>query len=408
MTETTAAPAIAEAKPNHGLSLADAVAQMQAARVNATQASPPAAPAEEPAADASNPEPGETAEADSVEGGEPEAEATADETAEEVTEEPSGEGVELAEDSKLILPDGSEWTAKELAEGVLRHKDYTKKTQALAEERRTLDADRKVVQDKARELETRMQAERAQIATALKEAQAQRDRYAQSVDEVEKALNQQGAEWARIDWEIEAQRDPNWQLKFARFQKWQHAMEVTRAEKAELDAKRKADAETVDRQSQEAAQTAWLNSRQTLEQHIASQHAELMDPAKAPQKFRAMMATAEAAGMPKEVFVAAMGHAPSPHVPVMHPAVFELLRKATLYDGLVAEQTKVLASDKAPKPDATGKIKVVKAGAPRFRPPSPTDSALGRAVARFKADPSPENAVLKMQAERAALVARQR
>ena len=239
MTETTAAPAIAEAKPNHGLSLADAVAAMQANRESAA-APTPVQPAVEPAADASNPEPGETTEADSVEGEEPEAEATADETAEEVTEEPSGEGVELAEDSKLILPDGSEWTAKELAEGVLRHKDYTRKTQALAEERRTLDADRKVVQDKARELETGMQAERAQIAAALKEAQAQRDRYAQSVDEVEKALNQQGAEWARIDWEIEAQRDPNWQLKFARFQKWQHAMEVTRAEKAELDAKRKA------------------------------------------------------------------------------------------------------------------------------------------------------------------------
>jgi hypothetical protein len=380
---------------------------MQAARVNAP-ASPPAAPAEEPAAEASNPEPGETAEATSVEGEEPEAEATADETAEEVTEEPSGDGYELAEDSKLVLPDGSEWTAKELAEGVLRHKDYTKKTQALADERRTFDAERKSFQDKAREFDTGMQAERAQLATALKEAQAQRDRYAQSVDEVEKALNAQGAEWAKIDWEAEAARDPNgFPLKWARYQSWERAQAVTKAEKAELDAKRKADAEAADKQSLEAAQTAWLNSRQALEQHIASQHAELLDPEKGGQKVRAMMATAEAAGMPKEVFVAAMGHAAHPEVPVMHPAVFELLRKATLYDGLVAEQSKVLASDKAPKPDATGKIRVMKAGASRVRPPSPSSAALGRAQAAYNANASPENAVALMQARRAAQAARQ-
>ena len=407
MTETTAAPAPAEAKPNRGLSVAEAVAAMQATRESAA-APPPAEPVEEPAAEASNPEPGETAEATSVEGAEPEAEATTDETAEDVTEEPSGDGYELAEDSKLVLPDGTEWTAKELAEGVLRHKDYTKKTQALADERRTFDAERKSFVDKAKEFDTGMQAERAQLATALKDAQAQRDRYAQSVDEVEKALNAQGAEWARIDWEAEAARDPTGYVrKWAQYQSWERAQAVTKAEKAELETKRKADAEAADKQSQEAVANAWHASRQALEQHIASQHAELLDAEKAPAKLRAMMATAEAAGMPKEVFVAAMGHQARADVPVMHPAVFELLRKATLYDGLVAEQSKVLASDKAPKPDATGKIKVVKAGASRARPPSPSSAALGRAQAAYNASSTPENAVALMQARRAAQAARQ-
>lgn len=403
MTETTAAPAPAEAKPNHGLSVADALAQMQANRASAA-APTPAETAEKPAAEASNPEPGETAEANSVEGEEPEAEATTEETAEETTEEPSGEGVELAEDSKLVLPDGSEWTAKELAEGVLRHKDYTKKTQALAEGQRALAAEQQSFRDKAREFDTGMQAERAQLAEATKAAQAEREKYAQTVDEVEKALNAQGAEWARIDWEAEAVRDPNgFPLKWARYQSWERAQAVTKAEKAELDAKRKADAETADKQSQETARTAWQAHKQALEQHVASQHAELLDTEKGPAKLRAMMATAEAAGMPKEVFIAAMGHAPTADVPVFHPAVFEFLRKATLYDGLVAEQSKVLASDKAPKPDASGKIRVVKAGAARYRPPSAPAAALGRAQAAFNANPSSSaNAVALMQAKRAA------
>jgi hypothetical protein len=399
MTETTAAPAIAEAKPTHGLSIAEAVSQLKLNRESAVAPPPVEAPAE-PAADASNPESGETSEAISVEGAEPDAEETTDETTEEATEEPSGEGYELAEDSKLILPDGTEWTAKELAEGTLRHKDYTKKTQALAEERRAVDAERKVIADKAAQFEHETQTQRTQLVEALKAAQAERDRYAQSVDEVDKALNAQGAEWEATDWEAEALRDPNgFPVKWARYQKYLHAVSITKAEKADLDAKRKAETETASQQSQEAAARSWQQSRSALSQHIERNHPDLLAPEKGKQEFVAMANTAEAAGMPKEVFMAAIGYAQSADVPIMHPAIFEL-RKATRYDRLVSEQSKVLASDKAPKPDATGKIKVVKATAARFRPPTQAQAAVGGAKTAFENSLSIQSAAKLMAARR--------
>ena len=408
MTETTAAPAPAEAKPNHGLSLADAVAKMRANRASAA-APTPAEPASEPAAEASNPEPGETAEATGVEGAEqPETDTATDEQADApATEEPTGEGVELADDSKLVLPDGSEWTAKELVEGTMRLRDYTKKTQALAEERKTLDthrqaldAERRAVSDKAREIDTALQQELAAAKTA-------REQYAAQVEQISALLNKQDAEWSRIDWQAERMRDPQAAAaKWMDYQLHRDAMAAAERERADLAAKAKADADESDRKARDSAAQAWQGQRQALEQHITSRHADLMDPEKGKHEFRAMAATAEAAGIPGDVFLAALGHTPQDGVPIMAAPVFELLRKATRYDQLVSEQTKALASDKAPRPDATGKIKVVKAGAARFRPPSPTDSAVGRAQADFNRNRSVEDAVALMKAKRAANAAR--
>lgn len=48
---------------------------------------------------------------------------------------------ELSDDTPIILNDGTETTLAELKSGQLRQSDYTKKTQALAQERQTLEAD---------------------------------------------------------------------------------------------------------------------------------------------------------------------------------------------------------------------------------------------------------------------------
>ena len=404
MTETTAAPAPAEAKPNRGLSQADAVAQMRANRASAAAPTPPQ-PAPEPAAETSNPEPGETVEANGVEAEQAQPEGI-DEQPTEGEAEPTAE----QDDGQTIvqLKDGSTVPLEELVAGYMKDGDYRKKTSALSEdrkalaaERQALEAERRTVSDKARELDTTLQQE-------IAAARAERERYAASVAEVEKALNQQGAEWAHIDWEVEAQRDPNWQLKFARFQKWQHAMEVTRSERDGLDAKAKADAEAARQAAQAEAAKSWQGQRQALEQHIAARHADLLDPEKGKQEFRLMAATAEAAGIPGQVLLAALGYGQQEGVPIMAAPVFELLRKATRYDQIVSQQTKALASGTAPKPDPTGKLKVVKAGAARFRPPSPTDAAVGRAQAAFNADRSMANAVALNRAKREARAAKAR
>ena len=49
--------------------------------------------------------------------------------------------VELSDDTPVTLNDGTEITLAELKSGQLRQSDYTKKTQALAQERQTLEAD---------------------------------------------------------------------------------------------------------------------------------------------------------------------------------------------------------------------------------------------------------------------------
>lgn len=405
MTETTAAPAPAEAKPNHGLSLADAVAQMKANRVSAP-APTPAKPAPEPAAEASNPEAGETTEANSVDA-EQLAPADADEQSTEGAPEAEGE----QDDGPTIvqLKDGSQVQLEELVAGYMKDADYRKKTQALSEdrkalvtERQTLDAERRVVADKARELDTTLQSE-------LAAAKAERQKYAVQVEQIAGLLNKQDAEWSRIDWQAERMRDPQAAAaKWMDYQLHRDAMAAAERERADLAAKAKTDAEAADKATQAQVVQAWQQSYSALATHIQAKHADLVDPEKGSQEWRAIAATMKAAGFPDEVTLAALGQRHDPLVPILAPQVFELLRKATLYDRITSERTKALASDTAPKPDASGKIRVVKGTTSRFRPPSPTDSALGRAQAAFNASPSQANAAALMQAKRAAQSAKAR
>lgn len=64
----------------------------------------------------------------------------------EEEEEETDEEVELDDDLEVTLPNGETATIKELAEGHLRHKDYTQKTQKLAEERKEFEAERDEIQ----------------------------------------------------------------------------------------------------------------------------------------------------------------------------------------------------------------------------------------------------------------------
>jgi len=64
-----------------------------------------------------------------------------DDSEEDDEDDSETEEVELSEDLEIELPDGTSATLKELREGHLRQADYTKKTQALAEERKKFEAE---------------------------------------------------------------------------------------------------------------------------------------------------------------------------------------------------------------------------------------------------------------------------
>lgn len=105
--------------------------------------------AEEPAEEPEGTEVGDTEEpeleGDAEEpddGDEPESDGDGDETtedddeAEEDSDEDDSEAVEIPEEGTVRLPDGTEVSGQELRDGYLRQKDYTKKTQQAAKERR--------------------------------------------------------------------------------------------------------------------------------------------------------------------------------------------------------------------------------------------------------------------------------
>ena len=110
-----------------------------------------------------------------------------------------------------------------------------------------------------------------------------------------------------------------------------------------------------------------------------------MDPQKSDSEWGKIAGTLRSVGMPDEVVQAAFGVRHDPAVPLVSPPMFELIRKAALYDAAVAQHTKATASGKAEANGNAdlGKIRVVKAEAPRFRPPPPDKAALGRAKAQF-------------------------
>ena len=105
------------------------------------------------------------------------------------------------------------------------------------------------------------------------------------------------------------------------------------------------------------------------------------DPQKGDAEWTKIAGTLKSVGMPEEVVQAAFGVRHDPNVPLVSPPMFELIRKAALYDAVVQQHSKVTAPGK-PAADL-GKIRVVKAEAPVFRPPPPDKAALGRARAQF-------------------------
>jgi hypothetical protein len=190
MNDTASSPA-----PSTGTGVKDAAAAFEAILSGGDageqeqpkrqrEASPPEADeAEAPSAETDD----ELQASEEDDGGEDEGEAEPAE-GEEGDEEP------IADDELLTVTiDGKvrQITAKELAEGYLRTVDYTRKTQALAEERRQF---------------AQLNEQRAQFQSEVEEVRQERAYYQQALSQLSQVLN--GAQEQNIDWDRLYAEDP--------------------------------------------------------------------------------------------------------------------------------------------------------------------------------------------------------
>ena len=91
--------------------------------------------------------------------------------------------------SKLMVKT-IEVSLEELQQGYSRQSDYTKKTQELSEERRTIDA------------------ERAEYQNGLNQLMAQRQQYEQALGQLGQQLSQNMSKFQNVDWQRLKNEDP--------------------------------------------------------------------------------------------------------------------------------------------------------------------------------------------------------
>lgn len=380
MSEPTAAVETAKPTPNQPFTLEMAKAQILE-RHRTAQAAPVAEPEPAAAPAEANPE-GEPEQAETVEGEQPETEETQEEQPTEATDAEVVEPEEVQ--NPIRLKDGSTVTVAELVAGYQRQKDYTQKTMALSEQRKAAEELHRQVEDKARQIETEWAARATEAQRAAQEAAAQRDLYAQHVANIEKAHKANLDRWQGVDWDKLDAEDP---IKAGQlWRQYQRDVEAQRAIEAEhqkLAAEQRADAERRQTEAQETAAKAWLESRNALLEHVKAKHATLVDPEKGNSEWAAMAETMKASGLPDEVIMATVGAKFDPRVPLISPPIFDLIRKATLYDQAQKSLTAATTPAAPGKANADNRIRIAKTEAPRVRLPTAEKAALGRAHAQF-------------------------
>ena len=119
-----------------------------------------------------------------------------------------------------------------------------------------------------------------------------------------------------------------------------------RPSSAQAESESKAEAEQRQQQEREAYARGWVGSKQALLDHVKQNHPVFMDPQKSDSEWAKIAGTLKSVGMPEEVVQAAFGVRHDPNVPLVSPPMFELIRKAALYDAAVQQHSKVTAPGK--------------------------------------------------------------
>jgi hypothetical protein len=395
MSDTAAAPATDTLQGN--FSIHDAAAAMDAADRTAKAAlekQPQAAQATSTDTDKADEAPvGEGGVDEEVEddGAEPEA-AEAEAPADDDDDDPT-----------VALADGTEIKLSEMAKGYLRQADYTKKTQALAEERKTLESSRRDVTDKAqKELET-LSVRVREAEEAKQAAAAARDQYSQMVQGLGAQLAKQRDAWAGYDWQglqnkivaarqagdqfAAAEAASEYTLARAQYDQHQQAEATVQAELAKTQRER--DAEQAERTAKEtAAQKAQREQAEAgIREHVLTKYPELNDPAKGQKLGQAITETARA-----------IGYTDAEIANTLDPRGFDLLWKATQYDLLQRERAGVTQRKADGTPAAPAGVRIVKGNAPRPRPLTVERARMGGTQAAFNANPTFENGLAGLNA----------
>lgn len=223
-------------------------------------------------------------EANPIEGGE---DALGDGEAEQAPDDPEEE-VEIG-DKKIALPKSM---AEKLKSERMMHADYTQKTQAAAEERRQIEAQREQVQRAAQEQQTYIQ----EIAKVV-------------------AINDQLAEYQKVNWDALIETDP---VRAMQLQQQQKTLESQRAMALQ---------EVTNKQQQIA-----LNEQQATAKQIQDAKAFFEREIKGwnPELDTEVHKYALGQGLTNEQAV---------RMSLQAPVIVKMAHKAMLYDRLVAKQT---------------------------------------------------------------------
>ena len=251
------------------------------------------------------------------------------------------------EQSYLLEVDGEKWTHDQVREGVLRQADYTRKTQALAEQRREAEA---------------------QTERELQEARMARDQYADRLQQLSQVM---GVE-TEPDWDELAQSDPaEFQRQFAAWQKRSSQRQKLQGELERVTKERQADFQ---KQYQSALQ------RENVK--LLEVFPDWSEPDKRETAQTALRHYALGAGFADNEIDNVADH-----------RLLVLLDKARRYDELQTRGKDLLAG-KEPR------VKVLEPGTRKAGPSSKLKSEIRALRSRAQRSGSYEDAVALLQAER--------
>ena len=373
--QTSAAPvadATDHAKPMAAMSALQASAALAARRAETAHAAPSPATATTEEADEGHAETAtpdeELVEANTAEEGDDPTDETTDEHADEADD--SSFEVEIGEEKVKLADLVEAWKRKNSFQ-----RDYTKKTEALAEQRRALEAERA-------QIYSHVEKEREALAQQLQEAHALRERHAAIVKSWEDALATADKQWEQVDWDKLMKEDPfEAQRLWLQYERHKETKSKVQQQAEELRAQRLAEMEKMRAQQQAL-----------LAQHIQTKHPELLDPEKGPALANAMKSVAAIYGYSEQDMLA-----------TLDPRAIDMWIDATKWHQFQQEAQVASQKSNAPKPDKDGRIKIVKQqAAPRIKPPSPVKAAVGRAQAQFNRTLSDVDAANLLRARRAA------
>ena len=393
MTEATAAPATDT--PRGAITIHEAVALMDANDKAAATATPLPAASAEVVAQADTDTPSEAP--DAVEDGAPEPDEDsrqeADEQVEEEATDPEGDYVETEDGEKIPVTEllNSHKRVKDLQARV------TRKEQALAEERRTLDSQRKEVTEN-------LTAKLRQAEEVIAASAAKRDEWGQMVQGLSAQLAKQRDAWAGFDWQgLQAQIDAaeasgdefeankawrRFNRERTRYDQHQQNEQAIQAELAKVA--REQEAEKADRNAKEAAaeRAARDDAQKKFLAHLQGNYADLFNPEKGVKLANAITTTAKNLGYTQAEIDA-----------TVDTRGFDLLWKATQYDLLMREKTGVTQRKADGTPAAPADVRIVKGNGSRPRPLTVEKGRMGGTMAAFNTVPSFDNALAALNAQ---------